>query len=374
MISTVNFFYNQVSKNRIIFSFILLSFFLLGCKALSTKKKDSVNQTVHLVLNSTGYATEFCIFEVQKQENQSYECKAEKPLEYSRCVEYFADNTSYANLTPRETLDQIYKGLAELELARPSLKNRIKSVGYISSGSFNTAKPNESKQVLKEVEDYFISEKLNVKSKLLTGDEEAKLTLKEILSKENISSAALLQIGTDTIEVITESNRESKVPSAKVGYQTFLEEISTIKPGINACRQPISSFFKSESSSFDRCKQFLLENMSKPNKISSIGKTKLNQYEEVFATGALFNYYYPNKNDLTLDELNSIGREYCSLTIDEIQKKGIKKKNAYNLCYAVSYTSTLIEYFEIKKLKILPKEIYLKKLATSQTLFPEFCK
>jgi peroxiredoxin family protein len=95
---------------------------------------------------------------------------------------------------------------------------------------------------------------------------------------------------------------------------------------------------------------------------------------KVFTTGSTWNYFYPNKEDVTMDELNQTGKEFCSLTIDDILKKGIKKKNAYNLCYSLSFKTVLAEFLEIKTMQIIQKEVYLKNLATSQTLFPEFCK
>ena len=184
---------------------------------------------------------------------------------------------------------------------------------------------------------------------------------------------AVLQIGSDSVEVATE--RESKVLTSKIGIQTVLEELSNIKPGINACRQPISSFFKSEASSFDKCKEFIRENLSKSNRLTSLNKIKLNDSYKVFTTGSTWNYFYPTKKEeVTIEELNQTGNEYCSLTIDEILKKGIKKKNAYNLCYSLSFKTVLAEFLEIKTMQILQKEVYLKNLASSQTLFPEFCK
>lgn len=359
--------------------FFLALFFVLSqffyCSNISLKKsKNNTQQSVHLVLNSTGYATEFCVFQIEKSDNFNFECKAEKPKEYAKCVEYFADNTNFPTYTSRETLDQIYKGLAEMELARPLLKNKIKSVGYLASGSFNAAKDYETKQVLKDVESYFLSEKLNIKTKSLTPEEEVKTTFKSIANtKQSSMPTAILQIGPASVEVGIDSEKEGKVSSSKIGIHSLIEEISQIKPGINSCRQPISSFFKSEASSFDKCKSFILENMNKSNRLSSITKIKLGDYE-VYSTGAMWNNYYPTKEELSVQELNEIGKEFCSLTIDEIQKKGIKKRNAYNLCYALSYTATLVESLDIKKLKILPKDAYIKNFATSSTLFPEFCK
>lgn len=327
------------------------------------------------MLNSTGFATEFCLFEIERQENETNTCKAEKPKDYPKCVEYFTDNVNYATTNSKETLDQIYKGLADMELARPALRKKIQSVGYITTGSFASGKDTDGKKTLKDVENYFTSENLKVKTKLLSGEEEAKITLNSLQkTKANQNKEiAVLQIGSDSVEVATE--RESKVLTSKIGIQTVLEELSNIKPGINACRQPISSFFKSEASSFDKCKEFIRENLSKSNRLTSLNKIKLNDSYKVFTTGSTWNYFYPTKKEeVTIEELNQTGNEYCSLTIDEILKKGIKKKNAYNLCYSLSFKTVLAEFLEIKTMQILQKEVYLKNLASSQTLFPEFCK
>jgi hypothetical protein len=357
-------------------SCLLILILSIQCNILSGKQKKQGETNLHLVLNSTGFATEFCLFEMEKSPSTNFKCSAEKPKEYSRCVEYFTDNVNYATTSSKETLDQIYKGLADMELARPALRKKIQSVGYIATGSFNAGKDTEAKQTLKDVESYFISEKLKVQTKLINAEEEAKLTLKSIqnakeIQKEN-KEIALLQIGSDSVEVTTE--REAKILTSKIGIQSMLEELSNIKPGINACRQPISSFFKSEASSYEKCKAFILENLNKSNRLSPITKLKLGDDYKVFTTGSTWNYFYPNKEDITMDELNQTGKEFCSLTIDQILKKGIKKKNAYNLCYSLAFKAAIAESLEIKKIKILQKEIYLKTLATSWTLFPEFCQ
>ncbi len=329
------------------------------------------------MLNSTGFATEFCLFEVEKYENENYVCKAQKPNEYPKCVEYFTDNVNYATTNPKETIDQIYKGLADMELARPALRKRIQSIGYITTGSFASGKDTDAKQTFKEVENYFTSENLKIKTKLLNGEEEAKLTLSSIqnakdLKKQN-KEIALLQIGSDSIEVATQ--KEPKVLTSKIGIQLVLDELSNIKPGINACRQPISAFFKSEASSFDRCKEFIRENLSQSNRLTSITKLKLNDSYQVFTTGSTWNYFYPTKKEeVTIEDLNKTGKDFCALTINDILKKGIKKKNAYNLCYSLAFKTVIAEILEIKSMQILQKEIYIKNLATSQTLFPEFCK
>jgi hypothetical protein len=348
----------------------------INCSIFSGRHNSKGEKNLHLVLNSTGFATEFCLFDVEKLESQNFECKAEKPKEYPKCIEYFTDNVNYATTNPKETLDQIYKGLADMELARPQLKKKIQSVGYIGTGSFNLGKDGEPKQTFKEVENYFTSEKLKFTSKLISGEEEVKLTIKAIQGAKEIQKQnkeiAVLQIGSDSIEVATE--KEAKVASSKIGIQLILEELSNIKPGINACRQPISSFFKSEASSFEKCKEFISENLSKQNRLAPITKLKLDDSYKVFTTGATWNYFYPNKEEVTMDELNQTGKEFCSLTINEILKKGIKKKNAYNLCYSLAFKAVIADALGIKKMQILPKEIYLKNLSTSSTFFPEFCK
>ncbi len=357
------------------FSFLAL-IALINCSIFSSRQNSRGEKNLHLVLNSTGFATEFCLFNVEKLETQNFECKAEKPKEYPKCVEYFTDNVNYAATSPKETLDQIYKGLADLELVRPQLKKKIQSVGYIATGTFNIGKDGEAKQTLKEVENYFTSEKLKITTKLVNAEEEIKLTVKAIQIAKEIprqdKEIAVLQIGSDSLEVLTE--RDAKVATSKIGIQLILEELSNIKPGINACRQPISSFFKSEASSFEKCKEFISENLSKQNRLAPITKLKLDDSYKVFTTGATWNYFYPNKNEVTMDELNQTGREFCSLTIDQILKKGIKKKYAYNLCYSLSFKAVVAEALAIKKMQILQKEIYLKNLSTSPTLFPEFCK
>jgi hypothetical protein len=355
--------------------FILVGIFLFSCSLFSTRPKGKVEKTLHLLLNSTGFATEFCLFEIEKQESENYTCKAEKPKDYPKCVEYFTDNVNYATTNSKETLDQIYKGLADMELARPALRKRIQSVGYISTGSFASGKDTDGKKTLKDVENYFTTENLKIKTKLVNGEEEAKITLaalQKAKEKQN-KEIALLQIGSDSVEIATE--REAKVLSGKIGIQVILEELSNVKPGINACRQPISAFFKSESSSFDKCKEFIRENLSQSNRLTSLSKLKLNDSYKVYTTGSTWNYFYPTKKEeVTIEELNQTGKEFCSLTIDDILKKGIKKKNAYNLCYSLSFKTVLAEFLEIKTMQIIQKEVYLKNLATSQTLFPEFCK
>ena len=318
---------------------LLLLFITLHCSFFSKRDVFGKDSSVHLVLNSTGYATEVCLFKVDNTNNS---CKAVNLNSYPKCVEYFPENPNSANLDSKETLDQIYKGLADLEISRPSLKQKIQNVGYLATGSFGLAK--EAKQVTNEVENYFKSENLKINTKILNGEEVAKLTLTALLLEERKNPAkeiAILQIGTESVEVIfSGSGKNTKPASSKIGINLILEEVANIKPGINSCRQPISSFFKSEASSFEGCKSFILENLNKAKRLDPITKIKLDTNYDVYTTGSTWNYYYPNREEeLTLEELNRTGKEFCSLTIDQILKKGIKKKNAYNLCYSRIFES-----------------------------------
>jgi len=349
---------------------VVLPFFFAECSFILNREiKETSTSPFHLILNSTGFATEFCIFEI---ESENLECKAKKVKSYSKCTEYFSENTNTAALSSKETLDQIYKGLAELELFRPSLKKKITKVGYITTGSLNQGKDTS---VLRDVENYFRSENLKIQAKPVLSEEEAKLTMKAIQSSEEIPKSekeiVLLQIGSESVDITFSSLKQL---SSKIGIQLILEEVANMKPGINTCRQPISSFFKSESSSFDRCKSFILENLKKSQRLSLLTKTKLDDGYKVFTTGSTWNYYYPNKEEVSVDELNQTGNEFCSLTIDEIMKKGIKKRHAYNLCYSLSYKAVLAEALGIQRLQILQKDVLAKNLAGSSILFPDTCR
>lgn len=355
-------------------SILLTLLFVYQCSIFSDKDVLKKDTSVHLILNSTGYATEFCLYRMEKTNEI---CQPKTLYSYPKCVEYFPENSNAADFSSKETLDQIYKGLAELEISLPMLKSKIDNVGFLVSGSFSSAK--ESKSVIQDVEKYFKSEGIKVNSKIITGEEETKLILAALTLEEEKRTtnkeSAILQIETDTVDIaFSGSGKNTKPISSKIGINLFLEEISQIKPGINACRQPISSFFKSEASSFEGCKKFLLENLNKSKRLLPFAKIKLDDTYEVYSVGSSWNYFYPNKENISIEELNKTGNEFCSLTIDEILKKGIKKKNAYNLCYALSYKAVLAESLGLKNFRILKKDIYLKNFSASPSFFPGICK
>lgn len=347
----------------------LLSF-VFGCSLFINRDiVETSKNPFHLFLNSTGFATEFCVFEV---ETNNQECRSKRVKPYPKCTEYFSENTNTLAQSSKETLDQIYKGLAELELFHPALKKKISKVGYITTGSLSESKDTS---VLRDVENYFRSENLKVKSKSILSEEEAKLTVKAIQNTHIIPKQdqdfALVQIGSESVDIAFSNQKHL---SSKIGIQLMVEELANLKPGINTCRQPISSFFKSESSSFDKCKSFILENFKKNQRLSNLTKIKLDESYKVFTTGSTWNYYYPNKEELSIYNLNQTGYEFCSLTIDEILKKGIKKRHAYNLCFTLSYKAVIAEALGIEKIHILPKDILAQSLASSSTLFSDSCQ
>lgn len=324
----------------------------------SSKRVKIDSEFLNLYIFNSSKNVDFCLVNVARNA-ETGKCFL-NPKKKSFCNEFYPENEF--SISPKENKEILFKGLANLELNDSFRKENLKFVNYYSTDYFNSINKTDLAKIHTEIEKGLKEESYPSAVKVLSPEEEIKFISEAFQEKH--PSLPVINFSSESISILPSTgidSSKSKPISFKYGIENFLKEFTKEKEEFKACRQPISSFFKSDTSSFKNCK----ENMKKlfPKNFKDIEKTNL--LSEVLVTSYDFEYYLPKEYKMDLIKLNSIGEKYCKLTLDEILNLGIRKKEAYNLCYAISFHSSILETLNINKFLIEKRESYFKEISAS---------
>lgn len=381
-------------KTSVLF-FPVGAIFLLSLSCFVTKK-DSLKprEEFHAVIQSNGYSQWFCLYATEVNPDMQT-CNSRNFLQFESCQEISLDK-NFPEFTAKENMTLLIKKLSELELKHPRIRNRLNNITFLSTSPQSTSP--DIKNITQDLENFIKIEneerkkhdekapQINGNVKVLSSEEESKVVF-SILKKrkpddnQNQGAAmplALLQIGPESLDLLYSVNpqaeKDSPIFSDKIGIRTLNDSISNIKPDYYACKQPLSNFFKTTLNSFENCKSFLFETLSKSAKFQSLLKSKPDlENAVVYSTGSTWNEIFPGKKIIKLVEIEKKGLKYCKLSIPEILKEGISKQHAIDLCYTISYKAVLMETLGILKVRPVSNTEYWKEI-TSQPQFFSSCK
>jgi hypothetical protein len=345
------------------FLFILL---LLFCRDSRKDSSLEIQNAIQLLIYSNATSALVCTVPVEAN-IQTASCKTNLQNEPSsfRCNEYFPDSDQIEN--SKDLLDLMYRGLSVIELSDRNIKSKLQNSVFISAGLYNTYPVAELKKIQTDIGTSIKAEKYNYNQKHLNSEEEIKFIHSTMEDKSN----NFLFFSPESVSIAyTENNKDEKFITTKSGIETFRKELVEKKEEYKSCRQPISAFFKSASSSFQNCKDTLMKSIKESAGFKPLFQVKLNSTKKTIATSQSLEYYLPKFKEINSEDLIKLGNKYCKLTIGEILDLGIKKKDSANLCYSISFHSVILDLLEIQKVKIQKRELIVKEMSVSKIFFP----
>ena len=349
------------------FIYLFFLFSIFNCTK-SNKSKSIPTSEKHLLIHSTGQNTNFCIYDFIKNGS---DCKKIDNSPSIKCIEYKPDTEVLD--TSKSTIDILLKGLSHLELNEKQIKSKIKYTSFVAGGYFNKLSPTEIKKIFSDLDNNIKIDEFDPFEKLLPSEAEVLFAFNHIKSQSK-NELALLLFQPESTQIIYDFENTQKKHSIPFGYYTFYKTINEDKELSKACRQPISPFFTSNSSSHVFCKFAIIRSLQKKVNKEILFQFPTNKNLSTYAISSTWKDYLPQQTSMTIKEMNEISQKMCKLTIDEILELGIKKKEAQQLCFNLSYKTVFLELMNSYTFKIYPKENYFSDLAISKEIFPLDCK
>lgn len=337
---------------------LFLALFCFSC-IFSSKRIHIDSEFLNLYIFNSSKNVDFCLVNVARN-SETGKCFLNSKKE-SFCTEFYPE--AEFSTSPKENKEILFKGLAYLELNENFDKANLKNVNYYSTDYFNSIQKSDLTKIHTEIEKGLKEDSYPSTVKILTPEEEIRFIAETF--KEKHPNIPFINFSSESISVLSNYSgvdlTKVKPINYKYGIENFLKEFAKDKEEFRACRQPISSFFKTDTSSFLNCK----ENIKKlfPKLFKDIERTYI--IDEALITSYDFEYYLPKESKMNLAKLNKIGEKYCKMTLNEILNLGIRKKEAYNLCYAISFHASILEALNITKIRIEKRESYFKEISAS---------
>jgi hypothetical protein len=361
--------FNKVLVPQIckLFIFFLVLFLSIDCSK-SNKSKSIPTSEKHLLIHSTGQNTNFCIYDFIKT---GTECKKLDNSATIKCIEYKPEAEILDS--SKSTIDILLKGLSHLELNEKQIKSKIKYTSFVAGGYFNKLPPADIKKIFSDLDNNIKIDEFDPFEKLLPSEAEILFAFNQIKSQAK-EELALILFQPESTQIIYDFENTQKKQSIPFGYYTLYKTINEDKDLSKACRQPISPFFTSNSSSHVFCKYAILRSLQKKVNQENLFQFPTNKNLNTYAISSTWRDYLPKQTSLNIREMNEISQKMCKLTIDEILELGIKKKEAQQLCFTLSFKTVFLELMNSYTFKIYPKENYFSDLAISKEIFPLDCK
>lgn len=337
--------------------FILLLFFCNSCLK-GNRITENSSEFLNLYIFNSSKNVDFCLVNVLKN-SETGKCFL-NPRKKSFCNEFYPENEF--SISPKENKEILFKGLSNMELNENFKKEKLNYVNYYSTDYFNSVNKVDLGKIHSEIEKGLKEESYKGSTKTLTPEMEIKYIVETFSPKFN--DVAYANFSSESISFVSSTEKDLtklKPILYKFGIESFLKEFSKDKESFKSCRQPISGFFKLDQSSFLNCKDSITKLF--PKYFKDIETLRIGN--EAVLTSYDFEYYLPKENRLNIGTLFKIGQKYCKLTIDEILNLGIRKKEAYNLCYAISFHAAILDAMNINKIFIEKRESYFKEISSS---------
>ncbi len=309
---------------RIVIFLILLGFSFC-------QRKENNNSFYHLVIDAGSSGTRFCLYEIQKNQNQ---CMLKN---YKESCKSIPAKNGIANLTKEEIEFLLDQGFHRIN------QKKIEYISLLGTGGFRKLSEIEQKEKYRILSDYFSKIPIKFNIKFITGKEEAYFAWKSIQILYNSNSHFILETGGATIQLAYGNLNDFQSISLPLGMNLAYEKLKQKKEFEKCSYGKVLS-----SKDFDDCKNFVIKEYQ-----NYIKKTFSNQTQgknKIYTLGKPWEtiFLIIGKKSLEKEELNNSGKKICSLGKNDL-KKLVKTEYIDRVCYLFYYHVAQIEFFEIQE-------------------------